>query len=122
MLPRLFASMRASNFLDARIECGVVKTAATVVTMYLALFFGGAIFISVYENLPLSSCLYETASAVGTVGLTLGITPQLHIPSQMVLIMLMYLGRVGGLTLIYAALSGKRAETAKLPLDQIAVG
>ena len=117
-----FLQHESVQFFGRRIECGVVKTAATVVTMYLALFFGGAIFISVYENLPLSSCLYETASAVGTVGLTLGITPQLHIPSQMVLIMLMYLGRVGGLTLIYAALSGKRAETAKLPLDQIAVG
>ena len=117
-----FRQHESVQFFGRRIECGVVKTAATVVTMYLALFFGGAIFISVYENLPLSSCLYETASAVGTVGLTLGITPQLHIPSQMVLIMLMYLGRVGGLTLIYAALSGKRVETAKLPLDQIAVG
>ena len=117
-----FRQRESAQFFGRRIECGVVKTAATVVTMYLALFFCGAIFISVYENLPLSSCLYETASAVGTVGLTLGITPQLHIPSQMVLIMLMYLGRVGGLTLIYAALSGKRAETAKLPLDQIAVG
>ena len=117
-----FRQRESAQFFGRRIECGVVKTAATVVTMYLALFLGGAIFISVYENLPLSSCLYETASAVGTVGLTLGITPQLHIPSQMVLIMLMYLGRVGGLTLIYAALSGKRAGTAKLPLDRITVG
>ena len=55
-------------------------------------------------------------------GLTLGITPQLHIPSQMALIMLMYLGRVGGLTLIYAALSGKKAGNAKLPLEKITVG
>ena len=117
-----FRQRESAQFFGRRIECGVVKTAATVVTMYLALFFCGAIFISVYENLPLSSCLYETASAVGTVGLTLGITPQLHIPSQMVLIALMYLGRVGGLTLIYAALSGKRAGTAKLPLDRITVG
>ena len=117
-----FRQRESAQFFGRRIECGVVKTAATVVTMYLALFFCGAIFISVYENLPLSSCLYETASAVGTVGLTLGITPQLHIPSQMVLIVLMYLGRVGGLTLIYAALSGKRAGTAKLPLDRITVG
>ena len=117
-----FRQRESAQFFGRRIECGVVKTAATVVTMYLALFLGGAIFISVYENLPLSLCLYETASAVGTVGLTLGITPQLHIPSQMVLIMLMYLGRVGGLTLIYAAVSGKRAGTAKLPLDRIAVG
>ena len=67
-------------------------------------------------------CLYETASAVGTVGLTLGITPHLRILPQMMLIALMYLGRVGGLTLIYAALSGKRAVEAKLPLDRITVG
>lgn len=117
-----FRQRESAQFFGRRIECGVVKTAATVVTMYLALFFGGAIFISVYENLPLSSCLYETASAVGTVGLTLGITPQLHIPSQMVLITLMYLGRVGGLTLIYAALSGKKATGAKLPQEKITIG
>ncbi len=117
-----FRQRESTHFFGRRIECGVVKTAATVVTMYLALSFGGAVFISTYENLPLSACLYETASAVGTVGLTLGITPQLHIPSQIVLIVLMYLGRVGGLTLIYAALSGKRAGAAKLPLDRITVG
>ncbi len=117
-----FRQRESAHFFGRRIECGVVKTAATVVTMYLALFFGGAVFISTYENLPLSACLYETASAVGTVGLTLGITPQLHVPSQIVLIVLMYLGRVGGLTLIYAALSGKRAGAAKLPLDRITVG
>ena len=90
--------------------------------MYLVLFFGGAVFISAYEHLPLSACLYETASAVGTVGLTLGITPQLHIPSQAVLILLMYLGRVGGLTLIYAALSSKKVGNARLPQEKITIG
>ena len=117
-----FRRRDSAQFFGRRIECGVVNTAATILTMYLALFFGGAVFISVYESLPLSACLYETASAVGTVGLTLGITPHLRILSQLVLIALMYLGRVGGLTLIYAALSGKRAVEAKLPLDRITVG
>ena len=117
-----FRRRDSAQFFGRRLDCGAVKTAATILTMYLALFFGGGIFISVYENLPLSSCLYEAASAVGTVGLTLGITPQLHIPSQMVLIALMYLGRVGGLTLIYAALSGKKISNAKLPLEEITVG
>ncbi len=117
-----FRRRDSAQFFGRRIECGVVNTAATILTMYLALFFGGAVFISVYESLPLSVCLYETASAVGTVGLTLGITPHLRILSQLVLIALMYLGRVGGLTLIYAALSGKRAVEAKLPLDRITVG
>ena len=117
-----FRQRESAQFFGRRIDCGAVKTAATILTMYLTLFFGGAVFISAYENLPLSACLYETASAVGTVGLTLGITPQLHIPSQMVLIALMYLGRVGGLTLIYAALSAKKAGNAKLPLEKITIG
>ena len=111
-----------AQFFKRRIDCNTVKTASTILTMYLTLFFGGGIFISVYEHLPLSDCLYETSSAVGTVGLTLGITPQLHIPSQIVLIIHMYLGRVGGLTLIYATLSGKKAGNAKLPQEKITVG
>ena len=117
-----FRQRDSAQFFGRRVDCSAVKTAATILTMYLALFFGGAVFISVYEDLPLSSCLYETASAVGTVGLTLGITPQLHIPSQMVLIALMYLGRVGGLTLIYATVSSKKSGNAKLPQESITIG
>ena len=117
-----FRRQDSAQFCGRRIDCSAVKTAATILTMYLALFFGGGVFISVYEKLPLSSCLYEAASAVGTVGLTLGITPQLHIPSQMVLIALMYLGRVGGLTLIYAAVSSKKSGNAKLPQERITIG
>ena len=117
-----FRQRESAQFFGRRVDCSSVKTAATILTMYLVLFFGGAVFISAYENLPLSSCLYEAASAVGTVGLTLGITPQLHIPSQMVLIALMYLGRVGGLTLIYAAVSSKKTGSAKLPQESITIG
>ena len=117
-----FRQRESAQFFGRRIDCGAVKTAATILTMYVTLFFCGAVFISVYENLPLSACLYETASAVGTVGLTLGITPRLHIPSQAVLILLMYLGRVGGLTLIYAALSSKKVGNAKLPQEKITIG
>ena len=117
-----FRQCENAQLFGRRIDCSTIKTATTILTMYLTLFFGGAVFISTYENLPLVSCLFETASAVGTVGLTLGITPQLHIPSQIVLITLMYLGRVGGLTLIYAALSGKKTINARLPLEKITTG
>ena len=117
-----FRQRDSAQFFGRRVDGSAVKTAATILTMYLALFFGGGVFISVYEDLPLSSCLYEAASAVGTVGLTLGITPQLHIPSQMVLIALMYLGRVGGLTLVYAAVSTKKTGSAKLPQERITIG
>ena len=62
------------------------------------------------ENLPLMTCLFETASAVGTVGLSLGITPNLGTGSRLILIVLMFLGRVGSLTLIYAAQSVRRTS------------
>ena len=117
-----FRQCENAQLFRRRIDCSTIKTATTILTMYLTLFFGGAVFISTYENLPLVSCLFETASAVGTVGLTLGITPQLHISSQIVLITLMYLGRVGGLTLIYAALSGEKTINARLPLEKITTG
>lgn len=125
LLGNAYATFRqrdSTQFFGRRVDCDAVKTAATILTMYLALFFGGDVFISIYENLPLSSCLYEAASAVGTVGLSLGITPHLHIPSQMVLIALMYLGRVGGLTLIYATVSSKKNGNGKLPQEKITIG
>ncbi len=73
--------------------------------MYISLFFFGGLLISLLEGLPMLTCLFEAASAVGTVGLTLGVTPSLGLTSRGILIALMFLGRVGGLTLIFAALS-----------------
>ncbi len=105
-----------------RIEPKAVKNAATILIMYVTLFFGGAVIISTAEGLPIGTCLFETASAVGTVGLTMGITPSLSILSQSVLMILMFLGRVGGLTLIYAALSGTHKNLSKLPQEKITVG
>ena len=60
-----FRQRDSAQFFGRRVDCGAVKTAATILTMYLALFFGGGVFISAYENLPLSSCLYEASSTVG---------------------------------------------------------
>lgn len=105
-----------------RIDNSVIKNAATIVMMYIALFFIGGVSICTIEKLPLVASLFETASAIGTVGLTLGLTPKLSLASQIILIVLMYIGRVGGLTLIYATLSGKKQINAKMPLDKITVG
>ena len=117
-----FRSQENAGAFGRRLEYHVIKNAATIAMLYFTLFFCGGIAISVYEGLPLLDCLYEAASAVGTVGLTLGVTPGLHVFSQVVLIILMYLGRVGGLTLIYAVFSGRNKGNAKLPLEKITVG
>ena len=117
-----FRSQENAGAFGRRLEYHVIKNAATIAMLYFTLFFCGGLAISIYEDIPLLDCLYEAASAVGTVGLTLGITPKLHVFSQVVLIILMYLGRVGGLTLIYAVFSGRNRGNARLPLEKITVG
>ena len=117
-----FRSREDAGAFGRRFDGQVIKNAATIAMLYFMLFFFGGITISVYEGLPVLTCFYEAASAVGTVGLTLGITPKLHIVSQFILIILMYLGRVGGLTLIYAVLSKKKKGNARLPLEKLTVG
>lgn len=118
----VFRKKSNANYFGRRIEDSVVKNAATILFMYLVLALLGACIISSVEKLPLEQCMFETASAIGTVGLTLGLTPGLGIVSQIVLIVLMFFGRVGGLTLIYAAFSHKDTYTSKYPVENIMIG
>ena len=118
----VFRRKEEAHFFGRRISDGVIKHAATVLMMYLVLFLTGGLIISYREGLPMQECLFETASAIGTVGLTLGITPELGEISRLILVGLMFFGRVGGLTLIYAALSGAQKDVAKLPLGKMTVG
>ena len=118
----VFRKKDNAELMKRRIDDETVKTASAVFLMYITLFLAGGMAISTIENLPITSCLYETASDVGTVGLTLGITPTLGSASKMILIMSMFFGRVGGLTLIYAAFGANKKQVAKLPADTIAVG
>ena len=111
----------ASAF-SRRISDQTVKIAATIFALYLGLFTISSMIISLVESLPLLTCMFEAASAIGTVGLTLGITSKLGMISRGVLIFLMYFGRVGGLTLIYAAVPSRRMRNQGLPLENIAVG
>lgn len=118
----VFRRRESCRFFGRRVPSETVRTASALMMLYLALFFGGAAAISLAERLPMEHCLFETASAVGTVGLTLGITPTLGLFSRWILMLLMFAGRVGGLTLLYAALSEGRQTGARLPLESIAVG
>ena len=105
-----------------RIGEDAVRNAAAVLVMYFLLFFTGGMIISRVENLPLLTCLFETASALGTVGLSLGITARIGSVSRLILILLMFLGRVGGLTLIYAAQSARRSSCSTLPMEKVTAG
>lgn len=117
-----FGRKDSAHFFKRRIDNQVIKNALTILVMYIVLSFSGAVAISTAEKIPFFTCLFETVSAVGTVGLTLGITPGLSLFSQLILIALMFCGRVGGLTLIYAAISNTNKNISKYPLERITVG
>ena len=104
-----------------RIPMDIVRTAGAILFMYLALFLPSGIAISQIESFPLINCLFETGSALGTAGLTIGITTSLSLPSHIILMVLMFAGRVGGLTIIYAAFASTN-EISRLPQEKITVG
>ena len=118
----VFRRKKTVQMFGRRIEDSTIKSAATLLSLYLLLPLIGAIIISMRENLPVDTCIFETVSAIGTVGLSLGITPSLGIGSHLVLIALMFFGRVGGLTLIYAAFSSKSTDLSQRPVEKIIVG
>lgn len=116
-----FTSRKETILFKRRVRDSIVRRASAILTMYLLLFLASAMIISRVEGIDLLTCLFETASAVGTVGLTLGITTKLGTVSRILLILQMFLGRVGGLTIIYAAI-GTKHELAEYPHEDITVG
>lgn len=118
----VFRQKESAHVYGRRIADDAVKNAATILLLYVTLFLGGGMVISSIERIPLVTALFETGSAIGTVGLSLGVTPTLGGVSRMILTGLMFFGRVGGLTLIFAAFSERRGVRARLPQEKITVG
>ncbi len=118
----VFTHREDARLFGRRLDRSAVRKASAIMWMYMILFLTGAMVISTAEQLPVVECLFETASAIGTVGLSLGITPGLGGLSRAVLMFLMFFGRVGGLTLFYAALSPLDRVSARLPKENVTVG
>ena len=118
----VFQRKKSAELFGRRIEDCVIRSATTLLMMYIILPLTAAAAISAIEGFSLGECLFETVSAIGTVGLSLGLTPSLGATSRVLLILLMFLGRVGGLTLFFAAASNKASEVGLHPLEKIAVG
>ena len=87
-----------------------VLDAMTIVAIVMGLAIFGSIFICVTSPVSFVDAAYETVSALATVGLTAGVTPVLSIPAQFLVIVYMYFGRVGVLTISLGFLMGNRAQ------------
>ena len=105
-----------------RITTEAIYGAIAVFMLDILLCVFGAMSIAKIEHAAFLKAVFESASAVGTVGLSMGLTPNLSIFSKIILIILMYTGRVGGLTLVFAAITRKSLGNRQYPADNIAVG
>ena len=118
----VFRQRKDAEVFGRRISMDCIRNAGAILLLYITFFSVGGLIISRTEGLPLLECLFETASAIGTVGLTMGITPGLTLLSRGILVFLMYFGRVGGLTLIFATVSERGMGSGRLPEERITVG
>lgn len=118
----VFKRHSSMHIYGRRISDETVRNVAAILVMYVVLCLGAGCVINTLDHVPMMTALFESASAVGTVGLTLGLTPNLCLFSRLMLIVLMFFGRVGGLTLIYAALADKSLKGNHYPQEKIMVG
>lgn len=110
---------------NRRIDNDTVRSGITI-TMVTALFlFCGVAALTLLEpNADFLDLMYEAASAMNTVGLSADLTPRLKDASQVVLMILMYIGRIGPLTmaLVFAGKSDKSVQFRELPEEKIMLG
>ena len=87
------------TFFNHEIPSNRVMTAVATSTLYVLVLTAATLMLCLFDSHTFIESLFETTSALGTVGLSLGITPDLTNFSKIVLVLTMYLGRVGPLTL-----------------------
>lgn len=117
----VFKRYNEPHIFNRRIGIQIIKNAMTIFVMYINLFLLFGFIICKIDGLALTDTLFETASAIGTVGLTLGITTKLSTISKILIIILMFLGRVGGLTFIYSIIPTLNRESGYIS-ENVAVG
>ena len=118
----VFRRKDATQMFHRRVPSAVIRNAVAILFLYLTVFVTGGIIISRLEGLPLISCLFETASAIGTVGVSLGITRELGTVSRLILVLMMFCGRVGGLTVVFATISPRAGSELHYPQENLIVG
>ena len=113
---------QSANAFGRSIGDGALKQATSVLFTNVSLALAGTIAISLIQSLPLTDILFETFSAIGTAGMSTGVTRSLLPPSQAVVIFLMYCGRVGSISFAVALLEKKALPPVTLPQEDLVIG
>ena len=118
----VFRRRDTAHCFGRRLQDEAVHSAMALFVIYLLLAVTGGILICCIDGIPLMGALFESSSAVATVGLSLGYTAGLSAASRLILIFLMYFGRVGGLTVIYAVTVKGTGKVSQFPQERLTVG
>ena len=118
----VFRRRDTAHCFGRRLQDEAVHNAMALFVIYLLLAVTGGILICCIDGIPLMGALFESSSAVATVGLSLGYTGGLSAASRLILIFLMYFGRVGGLTVIYAVTVKGTGKVSQFPQERLTVG
>ncbi len=110
------------NVFGRRLDDGSIHKASSVLCINLFAAVAAIVIISGAQALPLTDVLFEVFSAIGTVGMTTGVTREMTAVSKFVLIFLMYCGRVGSLTFAFSLRGHKVDAAVKQPVEQIMIG
>ena len=105
-----------------RLEDGIVRRAFSIFAIYLAVILLVACGVGLADGVQLKECLFEVFSAAGTVGCSMGVTPELGTVSKSLLCALMLFGRIGGLSMAVAFAQPLVAPPVMLPVEKISVG
>ena len=106
-----------------RLEKDAIGKASSVAFTNISLALAGIILISAFQpSLELSDVIFEVVSAIGTVGMTTGITRDLETASRLIIIFLMYCGRVGSVSFALALTEKKAEPPVKNPREKITIG
>lgn len=111
-----------SNILGKRLSEAAIAKASTVFFLNMLLAVGASLFLCNFETAPIIDIMFECFSALSTVGMSAGLTGQLNTISRVVIILLMYVGRVGSLTFAMSFTDKKKIAHVKLPMEKINIG
>ena len=105
-----------------RVAVGTVVKAGSVALLSSGLVIGALFLLTLTETLPLMTTMFEAFSAFSTVGLSLSATFDLSVPGRLIIILLMYLGRIGPLTFALALVQEPHASNVKYPAEGVLIG
>lgn len=126
LIAYVWSNLRASkgvNVFNRRLDDDVIRKASNVVVISLLMAVSASILICYLQpDLVVEDILFEVYSAIGTVGMSTGVTRDLNLVSRIIIVLLMYCGRIGSMSFALSFTERKKVAPVQLPTEKIMIG